>query len=151
MNWMILPLKRYFDFSGRSRRLEYWMFALLNAIVLAAITALVFGFGRPDLSTFDDGAGAMTVYGGLLSGIGLLLPLWWLATLIPNIAVNVRRLHDRDMSGWWFLGFIVAGAIPLIGILASIAYLVLMLLPGTPGPNRFGEDPKGPATPEVFA
>ena len=55
------------------------------------------------------------------------------------------------MSGWWFLGFIVAGAIPLIGILASIAYLVLMLLPGTPGPNRFGEDPKGPATPEVFA
>ena len=93
----------------------------------------------------------MTVYGGLLSGIGLLLPLWWLATLIPNIAVNVRRLHDRDMSGWWFLGFIVASQIPLIGILASIAYLVLMLLPGTPGANRFGEDPKGPATPEVFA
>ncbi|AKM07845.1 DUF805 domain-containing protein [Pelagerythrobacter marensis] len=151
MHWMILPLKRYFDFSGRSRRMEFWMFTLLNVIVVAAIMALVFGFGSPERSSFDSPAGSTVVYSGLLSGIGLLLPLWWLATVIPNVAVNVRRLHDRDMSGWWFLGLVVVGIIPFIGLIASIAYLVLMLLPGTPGPNRFGEDPKGTLASDVFA
>jgi uncharacterized membrane protein YhaH (DUF805 family) len=32
MEWMILPYKRYADFSGRSRRLEYWMFQLLTGL-----------------------------------------------------------------------------------------------------------------------
>ena len=90
-------------------------------------------------------------HGWMFSGIGMVLALWWLATLIPNIALNVRRLHDRDMSGWWYLGFIVASFIPLVNFVAGIAYLVLMVLPGTPGPNRFGEDPKGATVPAVFA
>jgi uncharacterized membrane protein YhaH (DUF805 family) len=55
------------------------------------------------------------------------------------------------MSGWWFLGFFVAGFLPYVGLLASIAYLVLMLLPGTPGSNRFGVDPKDPYAEDVFA
>ena len=71
--------------------------------------------------------------------------------LVPSIAVVVRRLHDRDMSGWWYLGIIVASMIPIVGTLASIALLVLMVLPGTPGPNRFGPDPKDPANAAVFA
>jgi uncharacterized membrane protein YhaH (DUF805 family) len=62
----------------------------------------------------------------------------------------VRRLHDRDMSGWWYLGFIVLSNIPLLGILIALGYLVLMFLPGTPGPNRFGEDPKDPTQASVF-
>lgn len=40
--------------------------------------------------------------------------------------------------------------IPIVGFLASIAFLVLMFLPGTPGPNRFGPDPKDPASSSVF-
>jgi len=63
----------------------------------------------------------------------------------------VRRLHDRDMSGWWYLGVAVASIIPIVGFIASIAFLVLMVLPGTPGPNRFGPDPKDPTGAEVFA
>jgi uncharacterized membrane protein YhaH (DUF805 family) len=70
---------------------------------------------------------------------------------IPNIAVTVRRLHDRDMSGWWYLGYIVASFIPFLNIIALIAFLVVMVLPGTPGPNRYGEDPKGQGMDEVFA
>jgi uncharacterized membrane protein YhaH (DUF805 family) len=50
--------------------------------------------------------------------------------------VAIRRLHDRDMSGWWLLLMLV----PVIG---SLALLVLYVLPGTPGPNRFGPDPLG--------
>ncbi len=46
-----------------------------------------------------------------------------------------------NMSGWWYLGAILAGMIPFVGILASIAVFVLMVLKGTDGPNRFGPDP----------
>jgi uncharacterized membrane protein YhaH (DUF805 family) len=91
--------------------------------------------------------------GGMgLSFIGLgIYGLYALAALIPSIAVTVRRLHDRDMSGWWYLGLTVAGFIPLIGFAASIALLVLMVLPGTEGGNRFGPDPKNPYAEDVFA
>jgi len=80
-----------------------------------------------------------------------ILGLFFLAIVIPGIAVTVRRFHDRDMSGWWYLGFVVLGMIPKIGGLFSLAMLVLMALPGTPGPNRYGADPKDPLDTEAFA
>ena len=74
-----------------------------------------------------------------------------LALMIPSLAVGCRRLHDRNMSGWWLLGFVVLSLIPLLGIFASIAMLVIFFLPGTNGPNRFGDDPKNPsAQADVF-
>mgnify|MGYP003726655779 CR=1 FL=1 len=45
MQWMILPFKRYFDFQGRSRRLEFWMFALFNVIVYSVIGILIVATG----------------------------------------------------------------------------------------------------------
>ncbi len=151
MEWMILPFKRYFEFTGRSRRMEFWMFALLNLIVYAIIMILMFGTGG-GLEQFaaidpDDTIG---LYSTMFSGFGLLFVIWGLAVFIPSIAVSVRRLHDRDMSGWWYLGFMVASLIPFVGFIASIAYLVVMALPGTPGPNRFGPDPKNPTNANVF-
>ena len=50
-----------------------------------------------------------------------------------------------------YLGFIIASFVPLVGLVASIAFFVIMLLPGTPGPNRYGPDPKDPASVQVFA
>jgi uncharacterized membrane protein YhaH (DUF805 family) len=47
------------------------------------------------------------------------------------------------MSGWWYLGFILLSMIPVVGIIASIAMIVIFLLPGTAGPNKYGPDPKG--------
>jgi uncharacterized membrane protein YhaH (DUF805 family) len=51
--------------------------------------------------------------------------------LIPHWAVSVRRLHDSDKSGWWLL----LGLVPVVG---GLIVMILMLLPGTPGPNRYG-------------
>jgi len=150
MEWMILPYKRYFDFSGRSRRLEYWMFVLFSIIVASVLFALILAGGL-NLAAFSDPQAMDTSFGPLFWLGSLLLSLFWLGSLIPAIAVVVRRLHDRDMSGWWYLGIIVASMIPIINFIAGIAFLVLMLLPGTPGPNRFGPDPKDPASAEVFA
>ncbi|MEO0591407.1 MAG: DUF805 domain-containing protein [Pseudomonadota bacterium] len=153
MEWMILPFKRYAEFDGRSRRMEFWMWQLLNVIVagvlagpfiVAAITAgaLAEGGASPDVF---DGVGVVGL--GMISLYGI----WWLAALIPGIAVTIRRLHDRDMSGWWYLGFTLGGMIPFVGFIASIAFLVVMILPGTDGANQFGPDPKNPYDEDVFA
>lgn len=153
MNWMILPFKRYFDFKGRSRRMEFWMFALFNTLVWIVLTMIQLGSagGLAQLAAGDD-SNPFAVYGVLFGGaFGILIALWALATIIPSIAVTIRRLHDRDMSGWWYLGVIVGSLIPLINILVSLGFLVLMFLPGTPGANRFGPDPKDPTSAEVFA
>jgi uncharacterized membrane protein YhaH (DUF805 family) len=60
-------------------------------------------------------------------------PLFSLATLLPGLAVAVRRLHDLDSSGWWILLFLI----PLVG---AIILIVWFCTKGTDGPNRFGPD-----------
>ncbi|QUL38217.1 DUF805 domain-containing protein [Erythrobacter sp. JK5] len=161
MHWMILPFKRYADFQGRSRRMEFWMFQVLNLIVAAVTVGPAIALAPATTeSDYYAGDGGFAASGGFESSIADsplsmifigLYGLYALAALIPSIAVTVRRFHDRDMSGWWYLGFIVMSLIPLIGIIASIALLVIMFLPGTAGPNRFGPDPKDPYDEEVFA
>lgn len=152
LDYMLMPFRRYADFYGRSRRMEFWSFGLFNVLVYAIIAIIVFATSGSIAALTGTENGD---YSGLISmffgGAGLLFVLWWLATIVPSLAVTIRRLHDRDMSGWWYLGFTVASFIPLVGIIASIAFLVLMFLPGTPGTNRFGADPKDPASTKVFA
>ena len=137
MEWMLMPLKRYADFSGRSRRKEYWMWILFQVILFTAVAIVggfVFGFGDPASAALGAAGGTLLILLGLLG----------LAFLIPNIAVTVRRFHDQDKSGWWFL----LNFIPYIG---GIIVLVFMCLEGTRGPNRFGPDPKDGNHGEVFA
>lgn len=138
MNWMLLPLKRYADFTGRSRRKEYWMYFLLNTIIGGTLGVVLIASviaADPEASGFPP-----------LGGIALiLLLLWTLGTMIPNIAVHVRRFHDQDKSGWMYL----ISFVPYIG---GLIVLVFMCLPGTQGANRFGGDPKASETlGEVFA
>lgn len=160
MEWMILPFKRYVDFEGRSRRKEFWMFQLLNLLVAVVLAGPFFvAFMGVSIANAGDPVAqeaAMAAMfeggGGILSMVGLgIYALYALVAFLPSIAVTVRRFHDRDMSGWWYLGLTVAGIIPLVGFLASIALLVFMVLPGTPGSNRFGADPKDPYAEDVFA
>lgn len=143
MNYMLLPLRRYVDFQGRSRRKEYWMWFLLviiGAIVFSMLdTMLGLGGATQTYSDFENGASV-----GFNSTGGILSMIFMLAILIPNIAVGIRRLHDLDKSGWWVL----IGLIPLIG---AIVLIVFFVSEGTRGPNRFGPDPKGGATDQVFA
>lgn len=149
LEYMLMPFHRYFDFQGRSRRMEYWSFTLLNVIIVIVLMGIAMGSGF-SLAALESGD-ASTMFSGVSAVMFGLLGLYWLAVFIPSIAVAVRRLHDRDMSGWWYLGFILLGMIPFVGWIASIAFLVILFLPGTVGPNRFGPDPKDPAGAEIFA
>ena len=153
LEWMLLPFKRYAEFSGRSRRMEYWSFALLNVIVYFILVAIMFagGFSLDQMAAMQAPGAQMEPPGALFYVGAGLLAIYALAAFIPNLAVTVRRLHDRNMSGWFVLLFVVLSAIPIVGMLVSIAWLVLMFLPGTPGPNRYGPDPKDPAGVAVFS
>ncbi len=116
MHKMMIPLVRYAQFSGRASRSEFWWFQLFVVIVL--IPSNVLGFiasytGSSTLALISTGVGALV----------------WLAIIVPMIAVTVRRLHDTDRSGWWYLLMLV----PIVGLVV----LVFLLLPGTPGNNRF--------------
>lgn len=129
MEWALMPLKRYADFKGRSRRKEYWLFALLIFVVTLIITALIFAMtGKPSPEATMTMSGPFAT---LMFVFGLLV----LAIFIPSLAVQVRRFHDQDKSGW----FVLLNFIPYVG---GLVVLVFMCLDGTPGPNRFGEDPK---------
>jgi len=80
MHWMILPFKRYFEFQGRSRRLEFWMFSLLNVIVFTVLAAITLGTGATmDRMANADPENPLAIYQILFSGVGLLMVVWWLS------------------------------------------------------------------------
>ena len=159
MDYALMPLRRYAEFSGRSRRKEYWMFTLLNLIVVLICYGLMLAGGGVELVNASIAANTDPAQANLAEfafgplfwlGFGLMC-LFVLASLIPSIAVTVRRLHDRNLTGWLYLGVIVASFIPLVNIIAAIGMLVLMLLPGNVGDNKYGPDPKDPNQVEAFA
>jgi uncharacterized membrane protein YhaH (DUF805 family) len=171
---MFLPLKRYADFSGRSRRLEFWLWQLFNLIVTGILVVIIMGavFGSiADLANRaasgefanyipnDYGSSYVELNGerydippdvflqtvvGSLGIPGIVLMLYSLAIFIPNLAVAVRRLHDQDKSGWWML-------IALVPFIGGIWLLILYFIEGTRGPNRFGPDPKAGGDAQIFS
>jgi uncharacterized membrane protein YhaH (DUF805 family) len=158
MEWALMPFRKYATFSGRARRKEYWLFALLVLVVSLVLSVIEAAAGLADEET---------AYGPL-SG------LWSLVVFIPSLAVAVRRLHDLDRTGWWIIAPLAAGLVYVAGIvliftdnavtggalagvgfvvmmIAVILLLVFMVLPGTNGPNRFGPDPLREDHRETFA
>lgn len=115
MNWYLEVLKKYAEFNGRARRMEYWMFTLFNFIIAFVLNILVGVVGEPMLVALPA--------------------LYGLFVFIPGIAVTVRRLHDTGRSGWWILIVFV----PLIG---GLVLLVFMIIEGEAGDNAYGSNPK---------
>jgi len=120
MNWYLMVLKKYAQFSGRSRRKELWMFALFNMLICFVLEIL-------GIILRENALGKII--------LGLLF-IYALATLIPGLAVAIRRLHDTGKSGWWLLICIV----PFVG---PIILLVFYVLDSQPGANQYGPNPKG--------
>ncbi len=114
MNYYLQCFKKFADFNGRSGRAEYWYFFLFNiiaAIILSTLDNII--FIRNEL----------LVINGMIVNIFILSPVYALITLIPGLAVAVRRMHDVGKSGWFLL-------IPIYNI-------VLLCSEGTTGDNKF--------------
>lgn len=106
--WGLTPFKRYAEFSGRSSRAELWWFFLFLMIIYVVMWFLLAGSisGLAATGT-EPSAGALQAMGGGM----IILSIFWLAVLIPSIAVQVRRLHDTNRSGWVLGGFYLLYAI----------------------------------------
>ena len=100
MNYYLKVLKQYADFNGRARRKEYWMFFLFNVIISTVLSMI-----------------APILYG-----------FYYLAVLVPTIAVTVRRMHDAGKNGWFCM-------IPFYNI-------ILACTDGDSGENEYGSNPK---------
>ena len=103
--------RNYVRFSGRASRSELWFWMLFYVLVLIAGSVV-------------DSLLELSLIGGIAS----------LVLFLPTISAQVRRLHDRDRTGWWWFIFFV----PLVG---PIVMFIWFVLKGTRGDNRFGRDP----------
>jgi uncharacterized membrane protein YhaH (DUF805 family) len=100
---------KYATFSGRASRSEFWWWFLANFIVSGVLS----GIG-------NIGGGAVTPHGPtvLYVVVNAVLGVWVLATLVPNLALAWRRLHDTNRSGaWWLLTLI-----PIVGWIIVIVF-----------------------------
>ncbi|MBF4983942.1 DUF805 domain-containing protein [Nonlabens mediterrranea] len=113
----------YTDFSGRARRSEYWYWQLFNFIVamIMYIPMII---------------GAATENEALAIPFAILLLIYGLATIIPSLAVIVRRLHDTGRSGWFYF----ISMIPFVG---GIILLIWLIEDSKHGANQWGPNPKG--------
>ena len=119
MEWYLIPWKKYFDFTGRARRKEYWTFTLITQVIGGIIGAFLY----PSVSAC----------GSIVPSVIYLIFI--LAVFIPSLAVTVRRLHDTNRSGWLCL----ISPIPIVG---WILMMVWMCSDSNLGENDFGPDPK---------
>ena len=123
---------RYWKFSGRANRTEFWTFFLGGLFVSSILNVLA---SQPFIGFFAALASAA----------------WWIVTLVPTWTVAFRRLHDAGRSGWWifpislffsFFTFVALGPVCFITGVLFVIVLIFCALPGERKANRWGEPPE---------
>jgi uncharacterized membrane protein YhaH (DUF805 family) len=122
--YLMVVISKGLQFNGRSRRKEFWIFVLFS--ILFILGSLFLRFASFGVLVHDNYTETV---------LSIPLALYILVTLLPSLAVIVRRLHDTSKSGW----MILFGLIPIVGF---IILLVFMLLDSDPEPNQYGPNPK---------
>lgn len=107
--------KRFLDFKGRSTRSEFW-WPIITIYIITFVTVLsVSAISSPEPWS------------------NLILLLWVVINILPAVAISVRRLHDMNATGWWYLlNFVFFGGVIL---------LIWFCYSGTVGDNKYGKDP----------
>ncbi len=149
-----------FGFRGRINRARYWQFVGLSMLIWVVAVALIVAGSAMGLSIKPGTPGATNN----LIAFGILLAALLLFYVYSSIAIVIKRLHDRDKSGWWVLPFqllpvflnilgqitsrsspgggAVGAPLALIAFGITIwAFVEIGCLRGTNGDNRYGQDP----------
>jgi len=169
---MFLPFKRYAEFSGRSRRTEYWSFTLFFMFAAHLVSFPLFYMMAEAVFTLSPYAFEELVYeepetmgevylmpirmfgiifqeiprGPLIASLAV-IALFWLGVTVPTLALSVRRFHDCGIESKWYWLCFAFCFIPFLGGGGSLAILIIAgFLPGTPGPNKFGDNPRDEET-----
>uniref|UniRef100_UPI00404AD7E3 DUF805 domain-containing protein n=1 Tax=Flavobacterium sp. TaxID=239 RepID=UPI00404AD7E3 len=122
--WKKVVKDNYANFEGRARRAEYWNYVLGNIIITFSLYFVTFIIAFVPILNIVSIVGIICI---VVLSIG---------TIIPSLAVAVRRLHDTNKSGWYLL----LNFVPI----ANIVLIVFLATEGTRGSNSFGDDPKLP-------
>ena len=146
--------RRYVVFTGRASLSEFWWAALLNtvaALVIGVVGGVLVAVGA---GLANNGSPVAAIPNALGAVLLFALALFFLAQIVPSIAVSIRRLHDANLSGL----FLLLGFIPSVG---GLILLVLQVLPSNPEGRRYDEgaarwQPSSPApapttAPDPFA
>ena len=120
--------QKYATFTGRAGRAEFWWWYLVSVVISVVLNIILTATGSNRLNS----DGTMSGYTGAGVVVLIIIVLWALATIIPTLALTVRRLHDTDHAGWW----IFIGLIPIVG---AIILLVFYLTSPKPAGARFDQ------------
>lgn len=124
--------RKYAVFNGRASRSEYWWWQLITGVVALVLSIISTSVAASGMTMGADGTPEP---GPGFAPFMIILGIWAIATVIPNLAVLVRRLHDANLSGW----LVLLGIVPIIG---GIAVLVFTLLPSQPAGQRYDRPPQ---------
>ena len=119
---------KYATFSGRASRSEYWWWQLATTLVytVVGLVSIVVGVASGELNPDGD-----VFYLGTAASVGVaILVIWLLVTLVPQIALTVRRLHDANFTGWLVL-------LRLLPSAGDVILIVLATLQSNPAGARF--------------
>lgn len=144
--------KKYGSIRGRARRREYFAWFLFNAIIIFVILTVSLAVAKRngvDITVLQRINATPAINAATPDEtIELIRPLapyflpmmvYAFLSILPSIAVAVRRLHDMNFSGWWYLPILAFTVVPIVG---SIPKLLLFFIPGTASGNRFGPNPR---------
>ncbi|MEM7728475.1 MAG: DUF805 domain-containing protein [Pseudomonadota bacterium] len=144
-NW----IRQAFDFRSRASRSDFWwprLFVFVINLVLLFVFFSGLGPERTQAMLEVLASGDITVEAlGLedlppMSLFALVFAIvFGLMTFIPDLSVAWRRFHDMGRPGWLHLVFLLAGSFIVFATIVEHAWLAM---PGNPGPNRFGPDPR---------
>jgi len=151
---------KYATFQGRARRSEYWYFYLFIALISLVLGLwMCFSIYELAMNYYDSGGdpGDMEAFKKKFMPLLLTRPavivylIIYLATLLPSIAAQVRRLHDSSRTGWWallpWIGSIFGAfgnpLLMIVSVAFTLWFYVLLCLDSTPGTNKYGPNPKG--------
>lgn len=147
--------EKYFDFSGRARRSEFWWFQLFLFIVNSVVGGVFYAMAMPKMmdiisSSISGGPvpNTLELYKSMFDAagpFGIVYIIISIACWIPSLAASVRRLHDTGRSGLWMLMLLTA-IIPLLGSCVLLVFYVFLLIWWTQdsdrGVNKYGPSPK---------
>lgn len=163
MNWYLKCFKQYADFKGRARRTEFWMFTLIHLIILFSLAGIVmfvennidpYYYDAPVDENAPLSSDDILAIWGLIASVFFII--YSIISIVPSIAVSVRRAHDVGKSGWYTIFFYPSLILILMLLdVDNLGFLLIKLSPvfytyiiynlvqeGDSRANKYGEDPK---------